>query len=304
MEREAARILIKDGLPVDAFLRDKVTFELVSWDDPHATAAMPANLTPQEAINRGMPQPRDCDIVLVIFWARLGTPLPSEYVKPNGERYLSGTEWEYEDAIAAARMLGRPIVLLYRRSEKLKVAIDDPTFEEKRSQFQLIELFFKRLRNPDGSLGGSFHLYETASDFADLLRKTLTHAIAGLLKPARQLASVGSAPAFQSRIEAFFDEYLKAETGPVPFGGRGSELAALDTWLDDPQAPPRCLVTAPAGRGKSALLVRWAERLQQRGLLQAPGAIVLDGWNLVFVPISIRFGTNAQEVFYHALADR
>src|SRR5262249_439167 len=60
VEREAARTLIKDALPVDAFLRDKATFELVSWDDPHATTAMPANLTPQEAINRGLPRPRDC----------------------------------------------------------------------------------------------------------------------------------------------------------------------------------------------------------------------------------------------------
>jgi hypothetical protein len=28
----------------------------------------------------------------------MGTPLPDEYRKPSGESFLSGTEWEYEDA--------------------------------------------------------------------------------------------------------------------------------------------------------------------------------------------------------------
>jgi hypothetical protein len=77
-ERNAARALVKEALPVDPFLRDRVTFDIVSWDDPHATPAMPAHLTPQEAISRGLAKPSECDIVLVIFWSRMGTPLPPD----------------------------------------------------------------------------------------------------------------------------------------------------------------------------------------------------------------------------------
>jgi hypothetical protein len=98
-ERNLARRLLKDELPYDAFLRGKVTLESVSWDDPAAPIPLPANLTPQEAVNRFGCRPSDCDIVIVVLWSRLGTHLDlSKFQKPNGEPYLSGTEYEYEEA--------------------------------------------------------------------------------------------------------------------------------------------------------------------------------------------------------------
>ena len=109
---------------------------------------------------------------------------------------------------------------------------------------------------------------------------------------------LGIARIFQTRTRALTDEYLVSETGPVPFGGRDNELRRLDRWLLDPQSPPRMLVTAPAGRGKSALLVRWMKNLQDGGLCGT------DGWQLGFIPISIRIGTNRPEVFYEGLARR
>ena len=58
---------------------------------------MEAGLTPQEAINRGIAKPSECDLVIVILWSRMGTPLPPEYTKPDGTTSLSGTEWEYHE---------------------------------------------------------------------------------------------------------------------------------------------------------------------------------------------------------------
>lgn len=115
---------------------------------------------------------------------------------------------------------------------------------------------------------------------------------------ARGVADLGIARIFQTRTRAFTDEYLASETGPVPFGGRDQELSRLDEWLFNPKTPPRMLVTAPAGRGKSALLVRWLKNLQEGGVCS------VEGWQLAFVPISIRTGTNRPEVFYEALARR
>ena len=58
--------------------------------------------------------------MIVIFWSRMGTPLPEEYVKDDGARpYLSGTEWEYLDAKRAAEGAGRPKILVYRRTESV-----------------------------------------------------------------------------------------------------------------------------------------------------------------------------------------
>jgi hypothetical protein len=127
----------------------------------------------------------------------------------------------------------------------------------------------------------------------------IEHQYVGVPAPsARGPADLGIARIFQSRTRVFTDEYLVSETGPVPFGGRDAELRRLDEWLSDPQSPPRMLVTAPAGRGKSALLVRWMKDLQDGGVCG------VDGWQLAFMPISIRTGTNRPEVFYEGLARR
>jgi len=99
---------------------------------------------------------------------------------------------------------------------------------------------------------------------------------------------------YATRIANFLCDYLGTPERPVPFGGREEALQALDRWLDDPTAPPYLLLAAPAGRGKSALLVRWLERLRQR----APDLPV------VFVPVSLRYETASQAVFFAALAAR
>jgi hypothetical protein len=122
--------------------------------------------------------------------------------------------------------------------------------------------------------------------------------------PRPQTAPAGSPVArsverrFECATRAFLDEYLLSETGRVPFGGRDRELRRLDAWLQNEQAAPRMLITAPAGRGKSALLVQWIESLKQRGLVAA------NNWQLVFVPISIRVGTNRPSEFLAGLALR
>ncbi len=39
-----------------------------------ADTRLPASLSPQKAIELGMTKPLECDIVVVIFWSRMGTP--------------------------------------------------------------------------------------------------------------------------------------------------------------------------------------------------------------------------------------
>jgi hypothetical protein len=93
------------------------------------------------------------------------------------------------------------------------------------------------------------------------------------------------------RIQNFLKVYLGDKDYPVPFGGRDTALRTLDDWLAG--TTPYLLLAAPAGRGKSALLVRWLDGLQAR-----------NGVALAFVPVSIRFGTNLEHAFYAALAAR
>ena len=105
-------------------------------------------------------------------------------------------------------------------------------------------------------------------------------------KPVRSLPTD-----YAAHIEEFLTAYLGTPERPVPFGGREDALAALDAWLDDP-ATPYLLLTAPAGLGKSALLVRWLARLRETH----------PDLPTVFVPVSIRYSTNLSTVTFAALA--
>ncbi len=96
---------------------------------------------------------------------------------------------------------------------------------------------------------------------------------------------------YRSRVEEFLLEYLGTPDAPVPFGGRDRELQQLSEWLIDGERTPRLLLTAPAGRGKSALLVRWLAGLRGR-----------EDLHVVFAPVSIRFRTNLYDVTFAILA--
>ena len=181
-ERELARHLIKVELPYDPLLRGKVTFDVLSWDDPAAGVPLLATMTPQEAVNQGLGRPADCDITIVILWSRIGTPLPADkYRKPDGEPYGSGTEWEYEDARAAGRD-----VLIYRRTATISVDIKASDLEERREQMRRLEEFFARFRNADGSFNAASSSYVAPVDLKERLGNDLKALV------ARRLAALGT----------------------------------------------------------------------------------------------------------------
>src|SRR5258708_6654460 len=100
-ERALARRALQN-LENQPFIRNRASVQIVAWDNPEAGTPLFANLTPQEAINRQLPLPSECDIVVVVLWIRIGTPLPDSERRPDGTTYRSGTEWEYENALRTA----------------------------------------------------------------------------------------------------------------------------------------------------------------------------------------------------------
>ncbi|GER90601.1 hypothetical protein KDW_47630 [Dictyobacter vulcani] len=93
-----------------------------------------------------------------------------------------------------------------------------------------------------------------------------------------------------TRVKNFLLEYLGHPQQPVPFGGRSRDFASLDGWLEDTQAEPYLLIAAPAGRGKSALLLRWCQHL-----------ITHQSLAIAYFPVSIRFRTNLAGTTFPAL---
>src|ERR1700737_306769 len=74
--------------------------------------------------------PSKFDIVILILWSRLGTPLPSktrkrEYRGIDGRTPVTGTEWEFEDALMAARDKGTPDILVFRKEDDAPIKTMD-----------------------------------------------------------------------------------------------------------------------------------------------------------------------------------
>ncbi|MFM8444651.1 MAG: hypothetical protein ACKN9W_15095, partial [Methylococcus sp.] len=87
-ERALARQVL-GKLQKELSFKDRFFIVEVSWDDPENPAPLDASQTPQQGINRERGKPSDCDVVVVILWSRLGTPLTDEH----GKSWRSGTEW-------------------------------------------------------------------------------------------------------------------------------------------------------------------------------------------------------------------
>lgn len=176
----------------EPLIRRDFTLDVVSWDDPDAPAPMLATLTPQQAILRSLPRPSECDITIVILWGRMGTPLDER--KPDGTPYLSGTEWEFEDA----RRAGAPI-LLYRKTAPLPGVAGDT---EEARQRQAVERFFEQFSGPGGSLRGSFATYETTEEIVARVRTDVQSLLPTLARrtPAQPAAGTGRIGELRARI--------------------------------------------------------------------------------------------------------
>lgn len=176
-ERRAALEAIR-ACRFDPLLADRVTLREIAWEVPGCGMPLPATETPQQAINQGVGKPSECDIVVVILAERMGTPLPPELRKADGTPYLSGTEWEYLDAEAAARTHGRPLLLVYRRTPLPPLDAAQLGYTERAYQRQLVASFFERFRNQDGSLCGGYTEYAGSERLAAASQPTCAKSLA------------------------------------------------------------------------------------------------------------------------------
>jgi len=144
-----------DRFPNRPAFRDKVAFRVVAWDKIGADTPMIANMTPQHAINARLPLPSDCDIVITIFWTRMGTP----FVDDDGVEYMSGTHWELMDALKSPDT----IPVIYQRLEEPQFKIDE---HDKRDQYERLRDFFSsEMFYKDGLIKSGINVYQDLDDF-------------------------------------------------------------------------------------------------------------------------------------------
>jgi CheY-like chemotaxis protein len=113
---------------------------------------------------------RDADIYVGIFWSRLGSPLPDHIRRPDGTQYLSGSEYEFEDAMAGHDENGKPDILVYRKTSEPIIGLSDrEAVMEKLNQMERLEGFTEKwFMSDDGkSFTGAFHGFDEETAFED-----------------------------------------------------------------------------------------------------------------------------------------
>ena len=279
LERKLAREAILH-ISNERRFRGRIDIEIVAWDQPGAAVAMEAGLTPQEAIAQGLPEPQDCDLAVIIFWSRIGTRLPDDFeLKEDGSPYLSGTEWEYFNALKGYKSERKPAVWIYRRKGAPQIAADDPEFAAKYDQWQTVEGFFAAFTNPDDSLAGGINYYEAPDDFRQKFEDHLRNRLDMLLEtmPATDTIQPGN----KSRISPKWNkspypglEAFTPEQAPIYFG-RGQEVDQLLEHFASRQVR-FVAVVGISGSGKSSLVKAGLLPRLRNGIIGNAGWIDLN----------------------------
>ena len=142
--------------------------------------------------------PSAFDIVGLILWSRLGTPLPEktslrEYRGIDGRAPVTGTEWEYEDALKSAQTKGLPDLMVFRNISS--APIDTQNAEARAgsiAQLAALDIFWELHFVDHGSFKYAYDKYESLDHFSARLEESLRGAIddgSRSLPPASNLPS-------------------------------------------------------------------------------------------------------------------
>jgi formylglycine-generating enzyme required for sulfatase activity len=130
---------------------------------------------------KNIPPPRGTDIVVVLLWSRLGVPLPEDKFRGaiSGRCPVTGTEWEFEDALAGAREHGVPELLLYRKTMPITGEFDDDeAVRDRVRQRDLVREFIARWFEAEDGKGytAAAHSFASTAEFEEKLYDHL-HAL-------------------------------------------------------------------------------------------------------------------------------
>ena len=203
-----------------------------------------------------IPQPRGTDIVVVILWSRLGVPLPEEERfrgAVSGRMPVTGTEWEFEDALASARERNVPDLLLYRKTARISADLDDEVaLDEARAQRASVQDFIGRWFRADSGPGytAASHSFDATAEFERLLYEHLRALLERRAGPLAEGVAIRWPEAPYRGLPAY--EY---EHAPIFFGrtrARNELRELLARRIEDGMA--FVLVFGASGSGKSSLV--------------------------------------------------
>ena len=126
-------------------------------------------------------KPSETDIVVLILWSRLGSPLPlAQFPGPISGGEVTGTEWEFEDAVQSYRHRALPDLMVYRKQAPVMASLeDDAELDRQRAQKASLARFVQRWFEDAGAQAfkAASHLFADPVAFEDLLETHLRELV-------------------------------------------------------------------------------------------------------------------------------
>jgi tetratricopeptide (TPR) repeat protein len=221
-----------------------VRFETVLWEEHFYKADR--SFQPQ------IPEAVSCDVLVSIFWTRVGTELPADFARmPNGKPYPSGTAYELLTALEASKSNGVPDVYVFRKTADMALpAADRDRRRQAQVQLDALEAFWTEwFKSEQGHFKAAFQSFATTDEFErqveQLLRQWLESH--GLLGPRLKWPKEKGSP-FRGLAP------FEAEHAAVFFGrDRMIDEARRRLATAAEHGTPFLLIVGASGSGKSSL---------------------------------------------------
>ena len=204
--------------------------------------------------------PGETDLVVLIVWSRLGTPLPAitrtrEYRGIDGRTPVSGTEWEFENALAAQKKRGAPDLLAYRKQADPIVSLkDDVAMAAAKEQWDKLQAFWNRWFVDRGEFRAAFSDFTDLDGFEAKLERDLRKLIEARVKSLRDANRGAPSPVWLAGSPFRGLDSYRFEHAPI-FFGRSAMIAAVVEQVTANQEAGRAflLILGASGAGKSSL---------------------------------------------------
>jgi conflict system STAND superfamily ATPase len=137
-----------------------VRFETVMWEEHFYTA--------DKSFQPQIPESSVSDIVVSIFWTRIGTEAPAGSPRmANGKPYPSGTAYELLTALEAAKAKGVPDVYVFRKTaDAILPTVDPERRREAQVQLDALEAFWSEwFRSEKGAFKAAFQNFPSTDAF-------------------------------------------------------------------------------------------------------------------------------------------